>query len=115
MKCPQCGGTDLSVQDSRSGDSEVRRRRVCAGCGVRYVTVERIEDVYVAAGPGRPRGINYSAKRQATKTGDEVVAKTKSAGKRRAEARRKIEDMKDTFEEDYSMYDDLAEVGHLWK
>lgn len=111
MKCPQCGGADLSVQDSRQGEAEVRRRRVCAGCGVRYVTVERIEDVYVAAGPGRPRGANYEAKQQAKanpKRGKEVL-------KARAEARRKIEDMRDTFEEDYSMYDDLADVGHLWK
>lgn len=108
MKCPQCGGSDLSVQDSRPGEDEVRRRRVCGGCGTRYMTAERIVDVYVAAAPGRP------STRPKVKPAPEVK-NTKKPSVKRTEARRKIEDMRDTFEEDYSMYDDLADVGHLWK
>ena len=114
MKCPSCGGTDLSVQDSRQSDTEVRRRRCCSACGTRYVTVERIEDVYVAAAAGRPRGVNYKAKDAPKTTGKDITTVVKSAGKKRAEARRRVEDMMDA-REDYSMYDDLAEVGHLWK
>ena len=107
MKCPECGSHDLSVQDSRQETDEVRRRRICGGCGTRYMTVEKIVDVYVPAAPGRP----------ASKPREKPVSvkKVKKTLAKRTEARRKIEDMKDTFEEDYSMYDDLADVGHLWK
>lgn len=112
MKCPSCGGDDLAVKDSRQTDDEVRRRRTCTACGVRYATVERIVDVYTPAPPGRPAG---EPKPVRVKKEKQVSIKAeKRASVRRTEARRKVEDMMDE-REDYSMYDDLADVGHLWK
>lgn len=47
MKCPFCGDFDNKVVDSRlSGESDViRRRRECLGCGRRFTTYERVEDI----------------------------------------------------------------------
>jgi transcriptional repressor NrdR len=47
MKCPYCGHTKDRVVDSResrSGDS-IRRRRQCLGCGRRFTSYERIDEV----------------------------------------------------------------------
>lgn len=45
MRCPKCGGADVRVLDSREnrGGDEVRRRRLCGGCGYRFTTRERAE------------------------------------------------------------------------
>lgn len=45
MRCPFCGSDDTQVKDSRpSGDNtSIRRRRVCAVCGGRFTTFERIQ------------------------------------------------------------------------
>ncbi|MCW5715400.1 MAG: transcriptional regulator NrdR [Bauldia sp.] len=45
MRCPYCGSDDTQVKDSRpSGDNtSIRRRRVCAVCGGRFTTFERIQ------------------------------------------------------------------------
>lgn len=47
MKCPGCGHKEDKVVDSRStaGNSAIRRRRECLGCGRRFTTYEYIEDV----------------------------------------------------------------------
>jgi transcriptional repressor NrdR len=47
MRCPWCSADDDRVVDSRPADggSAIRRRRQCAGCGRRYSTYERVEDV----------------------------------------------------------------------
>ncbi|NOY86201.1 MAG: transcriptional repressor NrdR [Deltaproteobacteria bacterium] len=47
MKCPFCSDFDNKVVDSRlTGDSDViRRRRECLGCGRRFTTYERVEDI----------------------------------------------------------------------
>jgi transcriptional repressor NrdR len=47
MRCPWCGHSDDKVVDSRSaeGGTAVRRRRECLGCGHRYTTYERLEEV----------------------------------------------------------------------
>ena len=47
MKCPFCTDFDNKVVDSRlSGESDViRRRRECLGCGRRFTTYERVEDI----------------------------------------------------------------------
>ena len=47
MRCPWCGHPDDKVVDSRSADggTAVRRRRECLGCGHRYTTYERLEEV----------------------------------------------------------------------
>ena len=47
MKCPYCSHLKDKVVDSRevgSGDA-IRRRRECLGCGRRFTSYERIEEV----------------------------------------------------------------------
>ena len=45
MRCPQCGGPDTRVVDSRDLDDSatIRRRRECTACSTRFTTYERIE------------------------------------------------------------------------
>ena len=47
MRCPTCTSIDDKVVDSRLADDGVaiRRRRECLGCGRRFTTFERIEDI----------------------------------------------------------------------
>ena len=47
MKCPYCTSNETSVVDSREADDEtsIRRRRVCAACGKRFTTYERVEGI----------------------------------------------------------------------
>jgi transcriptional repressor NrdR len=47
MKCPFCGHQDSKVVDSRSSDggNVIRRRRECLGCGSRFTTFERYEQI----------------------------------------------------------------------
>ncbi len=47
MKCPFCGHLEDKVVDSREakdGDS-IRRRRECLGCGKRFTSYERIDEI----------------------------------------------------------------------
>ena len=47
MKCPFCGHLEDKVIDSREakiGDT-IRRRRQCEGCGRRFTTYERIDEI----------------------------------------------------------------------
>ena len=45
--CPICRSADTKVVDSRSADggTAIRRRRECMGCGRRFSTFERIEEL----------------------------------------------------------------------
>ena len=45
MRCPYCGSTNTQVKDSRPSEDHtaIRRRRVCAGCGGRFTTFERVQ------------------------------------------------------------------------
>jgi transcriptional repressor NrdR len=47
MRCPFCSATEDKVVDTRPSDGEqiIRRRRECVGCGRRFTTYERIEEV----------------------------------------------------------------------
>jgi transcriptional repressor NrdR len=47
MRCPWCGSTQDKVVDSRAaeGGSAIRRRRECSGCGRRFSTLERVQEV----------------------------------------------------------------------
>ena len=49
MKCPACHEDNDRVIDSRASHDgfAIRRRRVCAACGHRYTTYERIESAIV--------------------------------------------------------------------
>ncbi|WP_031548739.1 transcriptional regulator NrdR [Parvularcula oceani] len=45
MRCPFCSGEDTQVKDSRPTEdaAAIRRRRLCAGCGARFTTFERVQ------------------------------------------------------------------------
>ena len=45
MRCPFCGSENSQVKDSRPSDENaaIRRRRVCADCGGRFTTFERVQ------------------------------------------------------------------------
>jgi transcriptional repressor NrdR len=47
MRCPFCSLTEDKVVDTRPSDNDqiIRRRRECVGCGRRFTTYERIEEV----------------------------------------------------------------------
>ena len=47
MRCPKCGCDESRVVDSRPSESNdaIRRRRECIGCGHRFTTYERREEV----------------------------------------------------------------------
>ena len=48
MRCPFCGKLEDRVVDSReSRDSgTIRRRRECLGCGRRFTTYEKVEEIH---------------------------------------------------------------------
>ncbi len=43
MRCPHCGAPETRVTDSRDTGQEIRRRRECAQCGIRFTTYERVQ------------------------------------------------------------------------
>lgn len=45
MRCPFCGHDDTQVKDSRptEDNATIRRRRLCAECGSRFTTFERVQ------------------------------------------------------------------------
>ncbi len=45
MRCPFCSSDNTQVKDSRPGEDNtaIRRRRVCADCGGRFTTYERVQ------------------------------------------------------------------------
>ncbi|TDT17156.1 transcriptional repressor NrdR [Ilumatobacter fluminis] len=47
MHCPSCHADDTKVVDSRlaAEGSAIRRRRQCLGCGYRFTTYERVEEL----------------------------------------------------------------------
>ena len=45
MNCPYCGHIESRVIDSRDASDGIRRRRQCCGCGNRFTTYERPQEV----------------------------------------------------------------------
>jgi transcriptional repressor NrdR len=47
MNCPYCGNLETRVMDSRDseGQEAIRRRRECEGCGRRFTTYEKVEEI----------------------------------------------------------------------
>ncbi len=60
MRCPHCSAPDSRVTDSRDTGEEIRRRRECAECGVRFTTYERVQHaaLIVAKRDGRREEFN---------------------------------------------------------
>lgn len=46
MRCPICKSYQLRTVDSRPYDDQVRRRRECTDCGIRFNTIEIPLDEY---------------------------------------------------------------------
>ena len=57
MRCPYCGADNDQVKDTRPTEdgAAIRRRRVCADCGGRFTTIERVQlrDLVVVKKSGR--------------------------------------------------------------
>ncbi len=57
MRCPYCSNLDTQVKDSRPTEDSnaIRRRRICADCGGRFTTFERVQlrDLVVIKKSGR--------------------------------------------------------------
>ena len=57
MRCPFGGHDDTQVKDSRPHEdgAAIRRRRICASCGQRFTTIERVQlrDLHVIKTDGR--------------------------------------------------------------
>jgi transcriptional repressor NrdR len=55
MQCPDCGGSDTRVIDSRDLGGRVRRRRRCPQCRARFTTYEQIRsrELFVVKKDGR--------------------------------------------------------------
>lgn len=45
MQCPYCGHSENKVVDTREAPDAIRRRRLCAQCGRRYTTYERVAQI----------------------------------------------------------------------
>lgn len=47
MRCPFCSAIEDKVVDTRPSDNEqvIRRRRECTGCGRRFTTYERVDEI----------------------------------------------------------------------
>jgi transcriptional repressor NrdR len=47
MRCPFCSALEDRVVDTRPSDNDqvVRRRRECTGCGRRFTTYERVDEI----------------------------------------------------------------------
>ena len=49
MNCPYCGNLETRVVDTRDseGQEAIRRRRECSGCGRRFTTYEKVEEISI--------------------------------------------------------------------
>ena len=77
VRCPACASFDDKVVDSRASEdgSAIRRRRECLGCGRRYTTFERVEEVPLVV-------VKRSGDREPFDR-DKIVAGLRSAAKNR--------------------------------
>lgn len=93
MRCPTCTSLDDKVVDSRLADDGVaiRRRRECLGCGRRFTTFERIEEVVLAV-------VKRSGVREPFRRG-KIVAGVRSAAKNRPVSPAQLEGLAADVEE----------------
>jgi transcriptional repressor NrdR len=80
MRCPTCTSLDDKVVDSRLADDGVaiRRRRECLGCGRRFTTFERIEEVGLVV--VKRSGLREPFKRSKVVAGVRAAAKNRPVG-----------------------------------
>ncbi len=86
MRCPNCSSLDDKVVDSRLADEGVaiRRRRECLGCGRRFTTFERIEEVGLVV--VKRSGVREPFRRAKIVAGVQAAAKNRPVGAEQAEA-----------------------------
>ena len=86
MRCPACASLDDKVVDSRLADDGVaiRRRRECLGCGRRFTTFERVEDVGLVV--VKRSGVREPFRRAKVVAGVRAAAKNRPVGPERLEA-----------------------------
>ena len=77
VRCPACGNLDDRVVDSRPSEdgTAIRRRRECAGCGRRFTTFERADELPLSR--GQALGLREPFDR------DKIVAGLRAATKNR--------------------------------
>jgi len=80
MRCPTCASLDDKVVDSRLADEGVaiRRRRECLGCGRRFTTFERVEEVGLVV--LKRSGLREPFRRAKIVAGVAAAAKNRPAG-----------------------------------
>jgi len=80
MRCPTCASLDDKVVDSRLADEGVaiRRRRECLGCGRRFTTFERVEEVGLVV--VKRSGVREPFRRAKVVAGVAAAAKNRPVG-----------------------------------
>ncbi len=99
MRCPYCAHAEDRVVDSREAQegAATRRRRECLGCGRRYTTYERVEDVL-------PQVVKKDGRREAFDR-RKIVDGLQRACQKRPVSREQIEDLVSAVERQ------MAELG----
>ncbi len=92
MKCPFCGHQDSKVVDSRSSDggNVIRRRRECLGCGLRFTTFERYEQIPSVV-------IKRAGEREPYKR-EKILVGLNKAFEKRGMSKQKIEEILESIE-----------------
>jgi transcriptional repressor NrdR len=100
MRCPYCKKTDDKVIDSRSSADGVtiRRRRECVGCGRRFTTYEKVEEVALL--------VMKKDQRRETYDRTKVLAGIQKACEKRPVSREAIDEIVDRLEK---MFDEKYE------
>ncbi|HEV2758693.1 MAG TPA: ATP cone domain-containing protein, partial [Acidimicrobiales bacterium] len=93
MRCPTCTSLDDKVVDSRLADDGVaiRRQRECLGCGRRFTTFERIEEVGLVV--VKRSGVREPFRRS------KIVAGVRAAAKNRPVSAEQLEGLAGDVEE----------------
>ncbi|MFN2390246.1 MAG: transcriptional regulator NrdR [Actinomycetota bacterium] len=93
MLCPYCATEEDKVVDSRTAEEgrAIRRRRECLGCGRRYTTFERPEEVALIV--AKRSGVEESFDR------DKIVRGIRQACKNRPVTDAQIESLADDVED----------------
>jgi transcriptional repressor NrdR len=92
MRCPYCGHLEDRVVDSREAQEgqATRRRRECLGCGRRFTTYERVEDVL-------PQVVKKDGRREAFDR-RKIVEGLQRACQKRPVSREQIDDLVSSVE-----------------
>src|SRR5579884_3043608 len=95
MRCPWCAGVEDKVVDSRSAEDggAIRRRRECLGCGQRFTTYERLEELPLVV-------VKRSGQREPFERA-KVVAGIEAAAKNRPVRQEQIEAISADIEESF--------------